>query len=220
MVYTFYDDTEQFVVLLPIRVKPIWDCHNNPIRYIDPSGHWKSEVHYDDTLKWIIENYSWIIKTYSISESTFKYYAEIIAKACKDVDSGSTGPMPWQDQSRHFNRNDSGVDSRQVHADESMERAITLFKNGKIADALKELGTGLHPIQDIDAHGNIGTDWLGMTTFASHAGPFDNTDDIYYDWIYTSDKTQVAPSRYQYRYKTTKAKTIGYLNNFLYEVRR
>jgi hypothetical protein len=73
--------------------------------------------------------------------------------------------------------------------------------------ALEYLGIGLHPLQDVDAHGNI----------SSHR-PFglDKHDDIRYNWE-PGSLTNVVDSGQDYgqRYYDTKAATEAYFQRFL-----
>ena len=73
--------------------------------------------------------------------------------------------------------------------------------------ALKFLGEGLHAIQNIEAHGNIGKGY----PIPFHL-PF-GVDDINYDWTDTS-RTSVTFSDRQQRLYSTKATTETYLSLF------
>jgi hypothetical protein len=161
---------------------------NNPIKYVDPNGEWGENVHYGYTKNWAMRSIC------GFSEKA----ANILANANKDVDSGETDPVSG-DQSWHFNTNnkelgstvgrainnvlrsfginksttDTSQDSRVEHAEEQMAKAIKLFSSDKEA-ALKELGKGLHALQDIDAHSdkNVGVFGIGGTKASrwSHFG--------------------------------------------------
>ena len=75
--------------------------------------------------------------------------------------------------------------------------------------ALKLLGEGLHALQDVDAHGQIGVD----DVIASHVG-LKGIDDPNYDWA-DSSQTSVVKSTEQKRYNNTKNNTIDYLKRFI-----
>jgi hypothetical protein len=188
----------------------------NPLRFVDRGGLWGKAIHYYDTKRWAIE--------LGFSERD----AEIIAMANYGVDSGKTGPMPWQNQSYHFNSNRRG-DSRMglatghmTNADIRYNVAAIHYVNNRNTRAeidrdmaLKELGMGLHAIQDIEAHGNISTP-LGHLFI-----PF--VDNVNYNWR-NDNRTSVrriAPQpptariERQTRYKATEEATKKYLEDFI-----
>ena len=73
--------------------------------------------------------------------------------------------------------------------------------------ALQYLGIGLHPLQDVDAHGTI----------SSHK-PFglDKHDDVRYNWADSTKTTVVDSGQTQgQRYFDTKAATESYFQRFL-----
>ena len=136
-------------------------CYNNPYRFVDRNGEWAKDVHYEKTLTWA--------RSAGFNSSQSK----AIALACNDVDSPSSGisflPGKFGDQSYHFNTNGDNVygtimDSRWIHAQAHLKNAIewqtyanAALKVGMDASvfeerALKELGTGLHALQDISGH--------------------------------------------------------------------
>ena len=147
---------------------------NNPLRYTDPTGLWGSDTHRNMTI--------WVFRELGLSD----YHANIVATANVNTDRGKTGPMPWQDQSRHFDRNeDANIDSRQTHADNALYAAIynwnwadQAYANGEITfeerhewrvNALTILGQGLHSLQDIDAHLDWGTDDFTGSIWKAHS---------------------------------------------------
>jgi hypothetical protein len=95
------------------------------------------------------------------------------AKAVGEADIGTddfwTGLLPWVgDQSRHFNRNSSGGDTRMFH--KLHERRLAEIECNAVwgpaspTKAALHLGRGLHSIQDWWAHGDYSK------------GPHDTTD--------------------------------------------
>ena len=137
---------------------------NGPVNEIDPLGLWGDDVHGDLTTWW-----AWLVAGYTYQS------AKAIGDADIAVDAGGTGPMPWQDQSYHFDRGGPAAgpwfntmvsrwglqgarntDSRFSHFYTHLFRAIAAIKcppdNPQLA--AQELGTALHPLQDWVAHGD------------------------------------------------------------------
>lgn len=130
-------------------------CINNPYKYFDPDGNWGSSVHLDKTYE--------VAKEYVSEEN-----ARTIAASCNGVDSalGGKGPVPGiGKQSYHFNTN-KGVpgkrDSRVEIAEGKLNKAISLYKQGRITEAMCELGEGTHALQDIPAHNPYQDELLGV----------------------------------------------------------
>jgi hypothetical protein len=125
-------------------------CLNNPYKYVDPDGRWERDVHYDETL---VRS-----QKYFIYDS-----AKVIAEACIGVDSilGGISFMPLiGDPSYHFNTGEgvwnSPEDTRIIHGEYHLQKAIGMAMNAindhEYIMALKELGIGLHGLQDVFAH--------------------------------------------------------------------
>ena len=205
-------------------------CYNNPLIFVDRNGLWGQDVH-EGSGGSDYGTYTW-----ASSLGMPDDIARDIARHNYGTDSGSTGPMPWQDQSYHFNRNTDGTDSRQEHADKNLQRAIDLWnkanelekqpndKYSKYRDAgiaaireqaLKLLGQGLHALQDIQAHGRIG---IYDGWWASHVDMME-IDDIRFDWG-DSSLTWVKESDEQFRLKMTELFTLMYLAEFIAGVGR
>jgi len=203
--------------------------------YVDRTGLWKEDVHKDMTLEWA--------KAWGFSNDVAAKIAEYDKGTDDNTTKGITGPLPspFGNQSYHFNTNDEG-DSRIDLADEHLQRAIDyiycadlwldLKPAGYVSSdifidlALKELGLGLHALQDIEAHGNIGADWLAKQTFSSHVGII-GVDDVDYIWKDES-RTSVIRARswwlpilsnHQTRLIDTKSATINYFDRFLCGIR-
>ncbi|MGV3526402.1 MAG: hypothetical protein ACO1RX_19435 [Candidatus Sericytochromatia bacterium] len=108
---------------------------------------------------------------------------------------GDTDAFPNAKPSRHFNLNKNTPekgDTRFIWAQRHLDAAVELAKRGRFEQAEKEIGYGLHSIQDAFAHGHI--------RLASHA----ITDNI-------PDGVDFNPVG---AYEATLA-TIGYLNTYM-----
>lgn len=130
---------------------------NNPAGNIDAKGLWCTDVHYGWTRAWAY------IAGYAFDA------ARIVAEWDEAVDYGRTSPLPnfplisKGDQRYHFNRNRGGVDSRKMLSDLWLSDAKYWCTWKKYIDkgdeperAAASLGTSLHPLQDIIAHGDFG----------------------------------------------------------------
>ena len=143
--------------------------HNNPLKYVDPTGMWGSDVHNRDDEK-RIGTYYWALEVGMDPIS-----ADKLAKRTYGVDWGwLTNPILGQ--KFHFNTNSTGRDSRLIIAERELELAISL--KGKAYSimggarstreklggpyyelsamlydqALEHLALGLHALQDSHAH--------------------------------------------------------------------
>ncbi|MDR2965642.1 MAG: hypothetical protein LBU88_07695 [Treponema sp.] len=95
---------------------------NNPIKYVDPDGRADDRIHRGDRDRGV---YRWA------REAGFNEARSArIANANNSVDYGSTGYLPGEDPSRHFNTNivDSGtpIDSRIGNAQSNLKESIRL----------------------------------------------------------------------------------------------
>jgi len=126
-----------------------------PIQSVDVRGLWSSSVHYVATRRW------------AVGVGYPEEPAEIVGRADNAVDTGATRPAPWPagDLSYHFNRNrNGGRDSRLVHFEFHLaqaQRFCTATRDQQLGldwplPAAQQLGTALHPFQDIVAHGDFG----------------------------------------------------------------
>ncbi|MDB5095678.1 MAG: hypothetical protein JWM80_99 [Cyanobacteria bacterium RYN_339] len=68
---------------------------------------------------------------------------------------GKTSPMPLDQIDRHFNLDRDEQDTRLVYAQDHLALAIKLARATDYDQAEKELGCGLHSLQDLFAHGQI-----------------------------------------------------------------
>jgi hypothetical protein len=133
---------------------------------LDVLGLWATDVHYAATKRW------------AIAGSYPEQAAEMVGAADEAVDSLSGGTGPWPapvpgDQSYHFNRNlNGGKDSREVHFADHKQKAETLctirLGNDLPEQAAVQLGTALHPMQDIMAHGDYGMAMRNSDVFIIH----------------------------------------------------
>ncbi len=121
-------------------------CLNNPYKYVDPDGQWARNVHKTLTIQW------------AQAVHFTPHEASIIGKACIGVDSiwrGKSFIPLIGEQSYHFNTGggewNSKEDTRRIHTEEHLQKAIQLASMDYYR-ALKELGIGLHALQDIFAH--------------------------------------------------------------------
>lgn len=117
-----------------------------------------------------------------------------IARADFAIDeSGKTTSSPIGAMDRHFNMNDIGrEDTRIIWATKHLNLAIKLAQESKFEQAEKELGFGLHGLQDLFAHGQIEPSW--------HATMGSFPDDVSYNPIAMAEATTA---------------TYGYLQTYL-----
>jgi len=191
---------------------------NNPVVMKDPEGMWDSRIHYGSveyggTLQWA--------QDVGFTEKQ----AEVIARANDGVDAWYGGMSPFPiigRQDYHFNTGDapsnSVGDTRIIASEDRLRMAID-FKKAAIEcrkkgmddvatvfeeSALKNLGIGLHSLQDVYAH----TDELvSKGLYDSHAdprNPFNNGKNL-------ADDPKYRPVRFE----TTKNASKAYLERYL-----
>ncbi len=96
--------------------------NNNPINYVDPTGHWGDEVHRGVTSRIasdILDN---------------KDYGKIVGDANTGVDSNPmTSPFTKATQDWHFdhNKGTGGVDTRQLHFEEYYKKSVDTWNNAE-----------------------------------------------------------------------------------------
>jgi len=133
----------------------------------------------------------------------------------------------WQDW--HFNGTPKGDvkkasgDSRRKFADKKMERAVSFWKKSNVKGckdrakqrekALKELGYGLHAIQDIEAHGQMGRG-KAIPQHVIGKKNLRKADDINYDWA-NKGRTRVRESSDKRRLIDTATATRLYIKDFI-----
>ena len=198
---------------------------HNPIRWTDPTGLWSKDIH-EELTRLALE----FIGADTGMEDLFASFADYIVAGNLGVDDPPyRAARFWSQsaQSRHFNRNsanriDTRLDWAEMYlimaretwydADRRFARGVitTSERDGMRGDALYLLGRGLHSIQDIEAHGNIGMGWRGAL-FAVHVDP--RTDSRHYDWSNNS-RRWVTSSTEQVRFNTSLNDSVEFLNRF------
>lgn len=186
-------------------------CCNNPIENSDPSGYWKKDDHYSWTKSWIQSQKRGTIYDKIRSD------ADTIANQCRNLDieypstayalSGFTSAAKKSWQYFHFNGNSTGTDSRTKYSNDMMTNALSAYKVNK-SKGLMYLGYGLHAIQDIEAHGQIGRG----ADVPAHGATADNPN---YEWKDSSHTTlQKVSGTAQPRYSATYTSSLNYLKRF------
>jgi len=130
--------------------------------------------------------------------------AKIIANADRKTDKIWHPLTSWLTaQKYHFNKSNTGEDSREIIAINRYDTAVSIWKEAlKVYNkdknlnklqkqknkALEHLGIGLHALQDQQAHGDFIPSWPKNNNKSDvFHGP--GYDDIFYDWRNWSDKT-------------------------------
>ena len=167
-------------------------CVDNPVRFSDPSGMWKSDVHYNDTKRWAEEKG---FKNVTISEKVSvrgksiqvdNTAAYLIAQADDDVDKNlNTTPFAyWSEEnlSWHFDVRYLGymkgvLDTRLKQFEKQCDEVVRLLGQGRMKEALQAFGKGLHPLQDYYAH----LDWKPRENGVGyiHTAYYEQLDCIY-----------------------------------------
>ena len=159
-------------------------CLNNPIKYVDPTGLWSEYWHVNLTEKAMNELKGTLRDSTGriISSGIVDFHKHEIAKGNEATDRAPKWAINPESQGRHLNRNRVG-DSRKDWSEKLLRQAIDAWKYAdniydyfinfvcmenndpairamhiQRVQALWLLGEGLHSIQDIDAHLNVGSD--------------------------------------------------------------
>ena len=209
-----------FPDILAIRQSgnPYAYCLNNPLGFVDRNGLYGNDVHMGDdkaeygTITWALELH--IPKYHAIDLGIYT--------ANTDYD-WKTSPLT--NQFYHFNKNPffwSSVDTRELLAEWKLEKAIEKWNESQTyqdkQEALKHLGQGLHALQDIDAHGEIGR---GFTIAAHLTGNLREktkakADDINYTWFGDGKRqNNLILSEEPWRLWQTEKRTKEYLAKFI-----
>ena len=132
-------------------------------------------------------------------------------------------------QGYHFNINKTGTDSRIQYANTQMKNAVNKWKESLKTtnksrketlrnQALMYLGYGLHAMQDIEAHGNIGKGKnLPQHIVSSIKSKKYNADDIAYDWSNKS-RNSLKKCSDKSRLLATQKATKNYINKFISQI--
>jgi RHS repeat-associated protein len=165
-------DSIRGTVTWPLTLNRYVYVIDNPIRYIDPSGLWMSDVHYEKTMRWVNE---------TLGDGK---EAALIAEANNSVDGifKETTPYLWFNKSAtswHFNtaeplQNDSRLvlfcnqfndaigycnfatalaEQSLLEFDSFTRATLAAEAKGYWEFGLQKLGQGLHSLQDYIAHG-------------------------------------------------------------------
>lgn len=135
---------------------------SRPSTRSDPTGLYGEDTHNHRTRIW------------SVSIGMKFAAAKLVGEADYGTDSGSTGPYPWQTQSRHLNRSRYDFGDTRLHwfAIELGEAiSACTFGNDRPKTAARALGRGLHSLQDWWAHGDYSAGPL--PTFMWHGPLYD-----------------------------------------------
>jgi RHS repeat-associated protein len=152
-------------------VNPYVYVGNNPGNLIDLLGLWGEDVHSG------IGNQRYGTFTWAQQEGFSGAQARRLALSNDAIDGGWGSWVPiFGLQSRHFNQGAYGdfQDSRLFWARYEFNRAIEAHEKGECDIALSHIGRGLHSLQDIYAHRDWDTGFLGWYT---HPGWYDDWDD-------------------------------------------
>ena len=221
-------------------------CCNDPINRKDPTGRWGPSIHYgkEQNGQWLYGTVKWAMDC-GMSEED----AKIVGHHNNYVDNfwSFTGAGTWTGNGRHFNEHDKEpelLDSRISFLRMHYQNAIALWKestpgSSKRAEALEELGVGLHSLQDYYAHLDYWkyefwkdeVDWFGGSPHYSYSydayesrgvledwnqGYFDNEDyDIIGPFSNGEYFHKYVGKENSWRYKDTRRDTIEHIRNFI-----
>jgi len=207
-------------------------CANNPAKFIDPLGLWGKDTHASITHIAIEE----IVKDNPTMTMLYYSHGTHIVTGNLAVDGPDYAALQSTfrgdfniNPGRHFNRAEVGqTDSRLVWGEHYLNLAINTwdigvraFENEVIGwhekiemqeRALYLMGRGLHSIQDIEAHGDIGIGrWI-----AAHGPPGSrilDADDVNFDWG-NSRRTPLVRSTEQLRLNISINDSIVFIEKF------
>jgi hypothetical protein len=144
---------------------------NKPTRAYDPWGLFGEDVHSG------IGNSRYGTYLWATQIGFYGSQAKKISIGNDGTDGGFASWLPMIGlQSRHFDQKPffSKEDSRITWSEKELQRAVEFYKKGDYDAASGHLGKGLHGIQDLFAHRDWDTGWLG---WYAHPGWYDLWDD-------------------------------------------
>ncbi len=119
-------------------------AYNNPLRYIDPDGHFAAPVH-----TWLTEEAA---KKFHYSEKT---QALLVAKNLYVDRASNQLNNKEHGMSDAFTSNAKAREEIQKTIDGRLDNAVKQASSGELKNAISELGQGLHTVQDYEAHGGV-----------------------------------------------------------------
>jgi RHS repeat-associated protein len=117
---------------------------NNPLRYIDPDGHFSAPVH-----TWLTDEAA---KKFKYSEKT---QAMLVAKNLYVDRASNQLNNKEHGMSDAFTSNGKAREAIQKTIDGRLDNAVKQASSGELKYAISELGQGLHTVQDYEAHGGV-----------------------------------------------------------------
>lgn len=218
-------------------------CFNNPVNNDDKTGNWGAAVHngYNEnnnscsatTINGKVTKYG----TYTWAKDCgFNHNkAKKLALYCEDLDTYYPSYLYFMAflaadkysldkltkyclyQSWHFNTNDSGTDSRVLYANRRINDAVGFWNMHSFQKAIQHLGWGLHAVQDMEAHGQIGRGkWMPQhLVSAKYKAHIKQADNIDYDWTDRSHTRLLEGDDSRWRLRSSERMSKNYINQFL-----
>lgn len=169
---------------------------------------WGLDVHTQYTRDWAVES--------GFSEADGQKLG--LLNMATDV-SPNTGGWPLPHDEFHFNMNSGNVadinsasDTRNIKKNEYYKSAVTAYKNSNRDSALNDLGTALHALQDIYAHGNVQT-MDQHNSFKYNGNSI--IDDINYDINWSTKQVTSVAKFSGKRYLNTKQVSLDLIKKFI-----
>ena len=222
-------------------------CINNPVNCSDSSGYWTAKVHNGRNLNNFINGcnmtsilgkmvpygtYAWALDCgFSI------YNAEMLAQYCEELDTFypsytyaitflGADKFTYEQlekfriyQGWHFNLNKTGTDSRVLYANRRISDAVYFWNLKSYQRGIHHLGWGLHAVQDMEAHGQIGRGYLTpqhiFTTLGNPNSILKKADSIDFDWKNREHIKLIDADGHRWRLRSSERMTINYLDKFL-----